>query len=356
MKVVYSDKHLLHDTRQVLYDGHPFELEEVPERAEIILNALQVAGYTPPAAPSDHGLQPILAVHAPDYVAYLQGIYTAYASHYQEETAVIPETFAHRRSRRKPEDLVFLPGYYAFGIGSPMLAGTWQAAYWSAQCALTAAGLLLEGEPAAYALCRPPGHHAGPDFYGGFCYLNNAAIAARFLQDSAPPEWQPVDQNVPAPPQHPPVAILDIDFHHGNGTQEIFYTDASVLFTSLHADPDLDYPFFWGGVAETGEPPGEGFNRNWPLPLGVDDARYLDTLDEALAVIANFAPRYLVVSLGLDIAAGDPVGGFQVSASGLHEIARRIARLGLPILAVQEGGYLLDSLGDLALAFLSGLP
>jgi len=181
-------------------------------------------------------------------------------------------------------------------------------------------------------LCRPPGHHAATDLYGGFCYLNNAAIAARHLGSQ--------------------VAILDIDYHHGNGTQEIFYSDPTILYCSLHADPDEDYPYFWGSASERGEGPGEGYNRNWPLPQKINDEDYLNTLDEALETISRFAPSYLVVSLGLDIGDGDPVGGFSISLEGFSQISQTIAVLNIPTLIVQEGGYLLDTLGQNATAFL----
>ncbi len=202
----------------------------------------------------------------------------------------------------------------------------------------------------AYALCRPPGHHAAADLYGGFCYLNNAAIAARSLASEAGATRLPPDKGGAVAPTK--MAILDIDYHHGNGTQEIFYADPSVLFCSLHAHPDDDYPYYWGEADERGEGAGEGYNRNWPLPQETDDAVYLAALDEALAVIRAFAPRYLVVSAGFDIAAGDPVGGFNVTREGFNAIGRRIAALSLPTTIVQEGGYLLETLGENAAAFL----
>jgi acetoin utilization deacetylase AcuC-like enzyme len=213
-----------------------------------------------------------------------------------------------------------------------VLAGTWEASYWAAQCALAGAARLRAGAPAAYALCRPPGHHAAADLYGGFCYLNNAAIAARALGEA--------------------VAILDIDYHHGNGTQMIFYEDPTVLFCSLHAHPDDDYPYYWGAAEERGAGRGLGFNHNWPLPPGTGDDVYLTALDEALGVIRRFEPRFVVVSAGFDTAPGDPVGGFSLSAAALAEVGRRIAALGRPTLIVQEGGYLLDRLAEYAVAFL----
>ncbi len=239
-------------------------------------------------------------------------------------------------------------------MGSPILEGTWEAAYWSAQCALSAAEAVLAGEQVAYALCRPPGHHAARDLYGGFCFLNNAAIAARDLQTHlSHSRGLRLGRSETGPGVR--VALLDIDYHHGNGTQEIFYSDPTVLYCSLHADPDREYPYYWGGADECGEGAGEGANRNWPLPSKTGDATYLAALDEALGLIREFEARYLVISAGFDIVARDPVGGFTVTTDGLHEIGQRIAALSrhMPTVIVQEGGYLLERLGENAIAFLS---
>ena len=338
MHVVYTDKHKLHATDDVTVEGNPFVTEEVPARAEIILDALQAAGLGPVVAPTDHGLAPILAVHDAGFVHFLQTAYAESAAYFDEPGPVFTWTFATRHRGRKPNTFLGLKGYYAFGWGSPILEGTWEAAYWSVQCALTAADLVQAGQATAYALCRPPGHHAAADLYGGFCYLNNAAIAARHLQRAG---------------GH--VAILDIDYHHGNGTQAIFYTDPAVLYCSLHAHPDEDYPYYWGDADERGEGPGVGYNRNWPLPRGIGDAGYLAALEGALAAISVFDPAYLVLSAGMDIVAGDPAGGFTVTRGGLGEIGRRIAELRLPTVIVQEGGYLLESLGEDAVAFLQAV-
>ena len=334
MRTIYADQHKQHATDDVQCEGHPFVTEEVPARAEIILNAIETAQLGPVTEPADHGLEPILAIHDAGFVDFLRTVYAEHAACYRENEPVFAWTFATRHTRRKPKSFLGLLGYYAFSWGTPILEGTWEAAYWSAQCALSAADHVRTGERAVYALCRPPGHHAAADLYGGFCYLNNAAIAARYLRADAR------------------VSILDVDYHHGNGTQAIFYSEPRVLFCSLHAHPDDDYPYYWGEADERGEGPGEGYNRNWPLPQGTDDATYLATLDAALAAIREFMPGYLVVSAGFDTVAGDPVGGFRVTTEGLREIGRRIAGLGLPTVIVQEGGYLLDRLGQNAVAFL----
>jgi acetoin utilization deacetylase AcuC-like enzyme len=327
MRIVYSVHHKQHPGEQPI-PGYHWTYEEAPARAEVILEALTAAGLGTVVTPADHGLAPILAVHDAAFVAYLQ---TAHGQAHELQP-LIAETFAGRGWRRRPRSVHGLAGYYVFDYSAPILEGTWTAAYWSAQVAATAADLVRNGERCVYALCRPPGHHAAADLHGGFCYLNNAAIAARALQNGGAVR----------------VAIVDIDYHHGNGTQEIFYHDPTVLFCSLHADPDHDYPFFWGGADELGEGAGAGYNRNWPLPHGADDAAYLAALDQAVDVVRGFAPDYLVISAGFDLMAGDPItprGGFAITVDGLRQIGERLAGLALPTVVVQEGGYNVPSLG-----------
>lgn len=340
MITIYPDQHRLHDTSNILVSGAIFETEELPQRAENLHQAVQQAGLGDITSPKDHGLAPVLKVHDPEYIQFLQTIYTQYTEYFQSPTPAIPATFSGRQIRRRSSHPYGLLGYYAFGTGTPILSGTWQAAYWSAQAALSAVDALLAGARSAYALCRPPGHHAAAAMYGGFCYLNNAAVAARYLQSES--------GNA-----HTKIAILDFDYHHGNGTQEIFYHDPSILYCSLHADPDQDYPYFWGGADELGAGAGIGANRNWPLPFGTDDSAYLAALGEALNMVARFTPSNLIVSAGWDIREGDPAGGFKISREAFSEIGRRIALLDLPVLIIQEGGYLLNEIGACAVAFLS---
>ena len=336
MRTIFAEQHRLHDPANAIIDGKRFASEDSPERAECLLQAVQKPPFGPICPASDHGLQPILSIHAQDYVTYLQSAYQENTTTYGQASAVIPETFAPRGARRKPGRFYGVPGYYGFGIGTPLLEHTWEAAYWSAQCALTAADFLLAGDRAAYAICRPPGHHAASSLYGGLCYLNNAAIAARSLQAGGMAH----------------VAILDIDYHHGNGTQEIFYTDPSVLYCSLHAHPDDDYPYYWGAAEETGEGAGREYNHNFPLPQGTEDDAYLAALDRALGLIASFAPAGLIVSAGFDTAVGDPIGGFNLTVDGLAKVGMHTAGLGLPTVIIQEGGYLVERLGENADAFL----
>lgn len=329
MRSIATDKHALHATADVWVNGARLAYCEVPARVNVILAALQSAGLGPVLSPSDYGLAPILAVHDAGFVAHLRTSYAGSAARFGVAAPVLAarEGITPTRPATPPDDFVERALYYTFDCEDPILAGTWEAAYWSAQCALTAAVLVQQGERAAYALCRPPGHHATADQHGGFCYLNNIACAARYLTHTGP------------------VAILDIDYHHGNGTQAIFYTDPRVLYCSLHADPDADYPYFWGRASEQGTGLGFGTNLNLPLPLHIGDTLYLRTLETALARIVDFRPRYLLVSLGLDIAAGDPIGKFDITPGGLQAIGESIAALDIPTILAQEGGYNLATLG-----------
>jgi acetoin utilization deacetylase AcuC-like enzyme len=383
MQIIYTAKHKALTTDEVVVDGRPDESYEVPARAELILKAVRDGQLGPVVEPDDHGLEPILAVHDPDYVAFLRSAYDESAAYFGEAGPVLAWTFAGRHAARKPQGFMGRKGYYAFGHSTPILAGTWEAAYWSAQCALTAADLVREGQrtspavadlvregqrtsPAvadlvregkptlptvAYALCRPPGHHAAADLYGGYCYLNNAAIAARSLQQSPIPAAHDQSEHHGGE-EVAKVAILDVDYHHGNGTQIVFYSDPTVLYCSLHAHPDEEYPYYWGDVDERGKGTGRGTNRNWPLPRGSGEQAYLVALEEALAFIGEFSPRYLVVSVGFDTIEGDPEGGFRLTTGSLSKIGQRIAALGLPTVLIQEGGYFLDRLAESALAFL----
>jgi len=331
MKIVYTENHLRHAPACEFTREGLIPYFESPLRAETIRQRLGQAGFEsiPPEA---YPLDPILAIHDPGYLGYLEHAYQAWVEAGEPAGGVMPITFALRHNARRPRDPLNQAGYYCFDT-TPIVRGTWEAALAAAHGALTGAELLLGGERAAYALCRPPGHHAAGDLCGGYCYLNNAAIAASRLGGR--------------------VALLDIDYHHGNGTQEIFYGSDRVLFISLHGDPERAYPFFWGYADEQGAGQGEGCNHNFPLPAGTDDARYLEALDRALALIRGFAPDYLVLSAGFDLLGGDPLGDFAVSLEGVERIGARLAHLRLPTLVIQEGGYNLQNLGEAALRLLS---
>jgi acetoin utilization deacetylase AcuC-like enzyme len=220
---------------------------------------------------------------------------------------------------------------------TPIVAKTYDAARSSVDVALTGAKFVLEGEKVIYSLCRPPGHHADCNSMGGYCYFNNAAIAAEYLSE------------------HGKVAILDIDFHHGNGTQSIFYDRADVLYISIHANPEVKFPYSSGFSEEAGRGEGLGFNKNYPLPLGTTNEEYMEVLQRALQDVRNFAPNFLVISAGFDTYEKDPIGGFELTIPFYKDIGQEIAALNLPTLIVQEGGYNVDALGDIAYSFLRGI-
>lgn len=275
----------------------------------------------------------VLAVHDAKLVSYLRAV----CNRLDDKTIVYPEVFPIRRPDRAPKALEDRAGYFCADTFTPITKNVYAAARQSADVALTAASLVRRGERFAYALCRPPGHHAERRIFGGFCYFNNSAIAANFLAGDGK------------------VALLDIDYHHGNGAQDIFYARNDVLTLSIHGHPRHAYPNFSGYADERGEGAGLGFNRNWPLEAPVDDARYLKVLDHALFAVRRFRPKYLVVSLGLDIMKGDPTGSFDITTEGLQHIAARIADLGLPALIVQEGGYAVRNLRIGAQSFFMAL-
>jgi acetoin utilization deacetylase AcuC-like enzyme len=337
---IASDAHRRHHPREPFHDfGRMVAPPEVPERVDRILDAIHHADLGEVRAPEEHGAEPVLAVHALDYVEFLEQAH----AQWREETGAAEgsEAVAYARAIRdqpfeEPVHIVAKLGWYSHDT-DPILTGTWEAASSAVDVALSAwDAITTGGERSAYALCRPPGHHAAADSFAGYCYLNNAAIAAHAWTDAGAR-----------------VAILDVDYHHGNGTQQIFYTRDDVLFVSLHADPAVDYPFFLGFAGERGWGAGEGATRNFPLPHGTDWVGYADALASAAATITRFAPDGLVVSLGVDTAAEDP-DGFELRADDYLRMGEAIASLGLPTLFVQEGGYCLDVLGRNVVNVLGG--
>jgi acetoin utilization deacetylase AcuC-like enzyme len=340
MPVVATDAHRGHDPPyEVDYGEVVRPVYERVERAQRIRDALAAAGH-PLVEPAGHGMGPILAVHQPALVRFLEQGWAAWRAAGGPEV-LIPDSFAvGRLGHGGGRDLgggVGRPGWFCFDTATPLVAGSFDAALTAADAALTAADLVAGGAPAAYALCRPPGHHAGPGYYGGFCLLNNAAIAARSLARLGR------------------VAIVDVDFHHGNGTQDIFWEDPEVLYVSLHGDPAAHYPHFLGAADELGGGPGRGTTRNLPLPDGTGDDAYLEALAGAMALVAGFEPATLVVSAGFDTFAGDPIGAFAVTTEGFARIGAALAGAGRPTVVVQEGGYALEALGANAAALLDGL-
>lgn len=343
MIIISSPDHIHHNAPHELFDGMLIPAYETPERATIIQAALERANIGPILPPRTFGDTPLRAVHQEAYLTYLAHAYERWVAAGGAPAAVLPGTFAVRWMARPPEHPLAAPGYYTFDLSAPIVAGTYRAARAAADVALTGAAYLLEGQRFAYALCRPPGHHAGSDMCGGYCFLNNAAIAAEYL----------LRQHQPA--THPPrIAILDIDFHHGNGTQQIFYERADVLFVSIHADPARHYPYLSGFADERGAGAGLGATLNYPLEAGVTNQRFLATLDHALAAIAAFAPHYLILSAGFDTFGGDPIADFALTSEAYPAIGRRIAACNLPTLIVQEGGYAVEALGINVVGLLNG--
>jgi acetoin utilization deacetylase AcuC-like enzyme len=333
MRCFWDARQLAHAPAIELHNGGFVPFAETPARAEAVLAAIGHA-----EAASDHGEAPLRAVHKADYLAFLRSAHQDWRAAGREGDA---SGYAWPVVRRRPLALERIDarlGAYSFDASSPIAAGTWEGAYWAAQTALSALAAVLAGGGAAFALCRPPGHHCGADYLGGYCYLNNAAIAAAAALAAGRQR----------------IAILDVDYHHGNGTQDIFYDRGDVLFVSIHADPVMDYPFFWGHADETGEGEGEGATLNFPLPRGTGLAAYLPALDAALERIAGFAPELLVVSYGADTFAGDPISQFRLETPDYGIIARRIASLGKPSLIAMEGGYAVDALGANVASFLEG--
>lgn len=339
MQVVYSPEHRVHAPAECMSASGPFRHREVPQRAEAILAALEADRRFVIVPPGDPVMNALEEVHAADYRAYLAEIHAAWISAGEAPSIVVPELFPGRGGRRAGRHPANRAGWFGTDTFTPILAGTAEAAREAARCALTAVDLLLAGEERLYALTRPPGHHAGRDFHGGFCYFNNAAVATAHLARETGGR----------------IAVLDIDAHHGNGTQEIFYASEHVLTVSLHADPNEEFPYYWGYAEETGIGPGEGLNLNLPLPLGADDSLYLPTFARALERIAAFAPRYLIVSLGVDGIADDPIGHLSLAPEIFGILGHNVRALGIPTLVVQEGGYRITHLGTCVRDFLSAL-
>ena len=336
MKIFYSETHRKHNPPFEVFDGGlrvPYL--ENPDRMDRILTALRETDWAEIHEPSDFGLDPIRAVHDKEYLDFLASCWTEWLdSKPKDPSLFLPATFALRHQPQKPKSLLGRGGYYIMDLSACIVEGTYEAALASANCALSAAESVAHGERSAFALCRPPGHHAGKDYAGGYCFINNAAVAAHALSKKG----------------H--VAVIDIDYHFGNGTQDIFYARDNVMTISIHADPDFEYPSYYGYASERGRGRGFGFHHNFPLPKGTDDTSYLAALDRALELTRNYKPKYLVISAGMDIYADDPLGTIKVSTEGIGEIGRRIAAFNLPTVIVMEGGYNNDALGRNITAFL----
>ena len=326
MVLVSSTIHRIHHVRERGY-------VERPARIEILDQVLTDTQLFDRITPKSHGEKVVREVHDPDFVNYLKTVCEKLAP----SRPVYPYVFPIRRPERQPKELAVRAGYYCIDTFTPLDQNAYRAARAAVDVALSAAEELQEGRPVAYALCRPPGHHAGRRVFGGFCYFNNAAIAAQWLSREGK------------------VAVLDIDFHHGNGTQDIFWTRSDVLTLSIHGHPNVAYPYFSGFADEIGEGFGRGFNKNFPLPENAGDQLYLDTLDRALELIHRFKPVFVVLALGYDTMAGDPTGSFALSVKAFRTIGSRVAALDRPLLIVQEGGYSLRNLRRGSTAIFRGI-
>lgn len=335
MKVFFDERQLGHGPKTYFRRGAAMAHPEQPQRAEILRDMLAGQGFEI-ARPRDHGLDPIKAVHNPDYVDFLTDAHARFVASAGPDALAIPTMHPGLRRGKEPRDIHGQLGWWMTDTSTPMTSGTWDAIYWSAQSAIASAEAVLSGARAAYALCRPPGHHAMRDCANGFCYFNTACIAAHHLTR-----------------QFKRVALIDVDVHTGNGSLDILYERGDIFFCSLHPDPATYPTFYLGHADETGEGEGENASLNVLLEQGASQDDVLAALDTALAAIRDFAPDALVVSLGFDMAADDPLAAVAVYPDGFGEMARRLAALDLPTVLVQEGGYLGPSLADNAKSFLT---
>ncbi|KLE35333.1 histone deacetylase family protein [Aurantiacibacter luteus] len=333
MRIFHCSAQAGHAPRREFHNGDWTEFAETSARVDAML-----AAVGPVEEPQDRGLAPILAVHGADYVEFLQTAYAEWRAAGREGDAL---GYAFPVSRRRPLCLDRIDaklGRFSADVVTPIAEGTWAATYASAQSALGAVAAVLGGETRAFALTRPPGHHAGADNCGGYCYLNAAAVAAQALADAGRR-----------------VAIVDVDYHHGNGTQDIFYERGDVFFASIHADPKTDFPFFWGHADERGLVAGEGATLNLPLARGATWADYAPALDAALTAAIDWGADTLLVSYGADTFEGDPISHFRLTTPDMRRIGAAIAGMRLPVVGIMEGGYAVGALGANLAAFLDGL-
>lgn len=341
MQCFHSPVQALHAPEHEFFRGERVPCFETPQRAAFVHAALRARGHT--LREPDHDAAAVLPrVHAPRYLAFLQGAWSQWLALDPANAGrqPFPSVWPVRSLRDdvEPQNFVARLGLYSMDNGTPMAAGTWAAAKAGADAAVSAVALLRAGGRAAFCATRPPGHHAGADFMGGYCFLNNAAIAAQALRDAGCAR----------------VAVLDVDYHHGNGTQSIFYSRDDVLTVSLHGDPRTEYPFYLGHADEAGAGAGLGHNLNLPLPAGTTAERWFEALDAACTRVQQQRVDALVVALGLDTFEGDPISRFQLRSPDFLRLGARLQALGLPTVFVLEGGYAAQALGDNAANVLDG--
>lgn len=334
MLVFHNPSHRLHEGRQEMFRGRLVPCVEVPGRADIVAAELKRRGlgtWQTPGRLDESGLH---AIHSPNYVRFLRTVWDEWVAQNADNAKfdILPSVWPHvgMRRDRVPENLSAKVGLYAFDAGSPITAGTWAAAGEAAACAMEAGRAVGGGATkSAFVAVRPPGHHAGRDFYGGYCFLNNAALAAQALRDAG----------------HARVAVLDIDYHHGNGTQSIFEERDDVLTVSIHGDPATEYPFYLGGADERGRGRGEGWNLNLPLPRGTAWPEWVRALEAGMRAVSGSGASALVVALGVDTFEGDPISGFHLRSADYLMVGELLAALALPTVIVLEGGYAVEAMG-----------
>jgi acetoin utilization deacetylase AcuC-like enzyme len=333
MITFYNHMHAQHQGKVEMFRGALVPCFEVPARADHVLTELQRRKLGTVQHPHSFGDAALTGIHSPRYLNFLATAWAQWVAldPVHADKDILPSVWPTRTFRTdvEPDNFSAKVGLYSYDAGSPMTAGTWVAARAGAHCALSAAQQVVLGDRASFALSRPPGHHAGADFFGGYCFLNNAALAAQHLRDAGMEK----------------VAVLDIDYHHGNGTQAIFYDRPDVFFASIHGDPRTEYPFFLGHADEKGAGAGLGANLNLPLPRGTDFAAWSQALETALKAIEKFGADALVVSLGMDTFAGDPISGFTLQSDDYLRVGERLAQAGLPTVLVFEGGYAVAEVG-----------
>lgn len=343
MRFIHHPDCVAHQPPTYIVRGTPRPVPEVPERALALTEQLRQRGATIEQA-QRCGKDALTAVHTADYIQFLETAYERWTALPDAGTAIVPNAHPFSPQTTYPSGIVGQVGYHVYDTAAPIVAGTWSAITASASVAVQGAQVVASGAAQqAYALCRPPGHHATRAGAGGFCYLNNAAIAAQAALPLLAARGLPGR-----------VAILDVDLHHGNGTQDIFYQRSDVLVANVHADTNSFYPFFSGYAHERGEGEGEGYTLNRPLPIGSDEQTVLNAVAASLADVAAFAPSLLVLSLGFDTFIGDPMATFGVTTPGFGRLGAMIAQAGFPTLVVQEGGYAVTDLTTNLGSFLNG--
>lgn len=338
METIYTSKHELRNAKTELSGGELIAPHERPSRAHFILDQVLKTKLGPINEPEDFGLKPIASVHDANFLEFLQNAWNDWVATGAKGEAIAETWPARRMVQRCPSFIEGKLGYYAMAAETSITEGTWEAAFHSAQVALTGAARILDGAKSVFSLCRPPGHHATSDLYGGYCFLNNAGVAAQYCLDRGASR----------------IAILDVDFHHGNGTQDMFYNRDDVLFVSIHGDPASAFPHFLGYSNELGLGKGEGFNFNYPLPAGTPFAVWREALGEAIGKINDYGADALIVSLGVDTFENDPISFFKLKSNDFFTYGSDLAELGLPTLFVMEGGYDVDEIGVNTVNVLAG--